>query len=78
MANVLFFPMIYLSGLFPIGMPKALQAAAVIWPAFHVHQLSLAALGLETTQSATVTLVVLVVFTATLVTIAARRLARVG
>ena len=76
--NILFFPMIYLSGLFPIGMPKALQAAAVIWPAFHLHQLSLAALGLETTQNAMVAGAVLVAFTVVCVTAAARRLARVG
>jgi ABC-2 type transport system permease protein len=76
--NLLFFPMIYLSGLFSIGMPKALQAAAVIWPAFHLHQLSLAALGLKTTEHAMVAIVVLAAFTGVCVTAAARRLARVG
>jgi ABC-2 type transport system permease protein len=76
--NLLFFPMIYLSDLFPIGMPKGLQAAAVIWPAFHLHQLSLAALGLRTTEHSMLAVAVLLALTVVCVTAAARRLARVG
>ena len=76
--NLLFFPMIYLSGLFPFGMPKALQTASVIWPAFHLNQLSLAALGLKTSLDPRIAVAVLVAFTVACVATAARRLARVG
>ncbi|MEJ1964155.1 MAG: hypothetical protein WDO56_22465 [Gammaproteobacteria bacterium] len=59
-------------------MPKALQSAAVIWPAFHLNQLSLAALGLETSLNAPAAFGVLIAFTLVCGTIASRRLARVG
>lgn len=44
--NCLFFPMIYLSGLF-FPLPKALAAWAVVWPTFHLDQLAFAAAGLR-------------------------------
>jgi ABC-2 type transport system permease protein len=46
-ANLFFLPCIYLSGLF-FPLPKFLQAQTVIWPAFHLKQLALAAAGAET------------------------------
>jgi ABC-2 type transport system permease protein len=76
--NLIYFPMIYLSGLFPFPLPKALQIAAVFWPAFHLNQLSLGALGLKTFLDAWIAGTVLAVISLVCVVIAARRLTRVG
>jgi ABC-2 type transport system permease protein len=76
--NLVYFPMIYLSGLFPFGMPKGLQAAAQIWPAFHLNQLALASLDLTTKVDLRLSALVLAGFTVVCVMIAARRLTRVG
>jgi len=76
--NLIYFPMIYLSGLFPFPLPKSLQVAAQIWPAFHLNQLSLAALGLKTAMDPRIAVVVLVTFTVVCLTLATRRLARFG
>jgi ABC-2 type transport system permease protein len=76
--NLIYFPMVYLSGLFPFGMPKGLQSAQPVWPAFHVNQLSRFALDLPTTFDLRLSALVLTVFTVVCVTIAARRLSRVG
>jgi ABC-2 type transport system permease protein len=76
--NLIYFPMIYLSGLFPFPMPAALQTAAAFWPAFHLNQLSLAALGLKVALSPWVAASVLGVFTIVCVIVAARRLAHEG
>jgi ABC-2 type transport system permease protein len=76
--NLIYFPMIYLSGLFPFPLPKALQIAAVFWPAFHLNQLSLGALGLKTFLDAWIAGTVLAVIALVCVVIAARRLTRVG
>ena len=42
--NVLFLPMLWLSGLF-IPLPKFLESWVVIWPAFHLNQVALGAAG---------------------------------
>jgi ABC-2 type transport system permease protein len=42
--NMLFLPMLWLSGLF-IPLPKFLERWAVIWPAFHLNQTALGAAG---------------------------------
>jgi ABC-2 type transport system permease protein len=76
--NLLFFPMIYLSGLFPFPLPKALQTAAMIWPAFHLNQLSLAALGLKTALNPWISAEVLIGFSGLCLYLAARRLTRNG
>ncbi|MEJ0038297.1 MAG: ABC transporter permease [Gammaproteobacteria bacterium] len=76
--NLIFFPMIYLSGLFPFPMPKTLQTAAMIWPAFHLNQLSLAALGLQTKLNPWISAEVLIGFAGLCIYLAARRLTRVG
>ena len=41
-ANLIFLPMLWLSGLF-IPLPKFLERWAVIWPAFHLNQVALGA-----------------------------------
>ncbi len=76
--NLLYFPMIYLSGLFPFPLPKAMQTAAVIWPAFHLNQLGLAAVGLPTAIDPRIAATVLVVLTVVCIGLAMRRLERVG
>lgn len=76
--NLIYFPMIYLSGLFPFPLPPALQTAAALWPAFHLNQLSLAALGSPVALSPWTAVAVLAVFSVVCVVVAARRLAREG
>ena len=76
--SLIFFPMIYLSGLFPFPLPKALQTAAMIWPAFHLNQLSLAALGLPTQLNPWISAEVLIGFAGLCLFLAARRLMRAG
>ena len=45
--NLLFLPMIYLSGLF-IPLPEGLKKWVVVWPTFHLDQLALALAGCVT------------------------------
>ena len=45
-ANLVFLPMLWLSGLF-IPLPAFLQKWAVIWPTFHINQVVMAAIGLK-------------------------------
>jgi ABC-2 type transport system permease protein len=77
--NLVYLPMIYLSGLF-FPLPKALASAAVIWPTFHLNRLVFRALGVPgiTTGQGFVSLAVLVLATVVLGGLALRRLARVG
>ena len=49
-ANLIFLPMLWLSGLF-IPLPKFLEPWAVIWPAFHLNQVALGAAGVSDTAS---------------------------
>jgi ABC-2 type transport system permease protein len=78
-ANVVFLPMLWLSGLF-IPLPKFLEPWAVIWPAFHLNQTALGAAGVAEFSfvapqiSAAVLIAVTVVFGG----LAVRRLARKG
>lgn len=44
-ANVVFLPMLWLSGLF-IPLPKFLEPWVVVWPAFHLNQIALASAGM--------------------------------
>jgi ABC-2 type transport system permease protein len=44
--NVIFLPMLWLSGLF-FPLPGFLEKFVVIWPAFHLNQLAIAAAGLS-------------------------------
>jgi ABC-2 type transport system permease protein len=49
-ANLVFLPMLWLSGLF-IPLPGFLEPWVVVWPAFHLNQLSVAAAGLDNFRS---------------------------
>ncbi len=75
--NLVYLPMMWLSGLF-IPLPKSLQGAAPIWPAYHLLQLSLGALGQPSAGAAWVHAGVLAAVTLLLSAVAVRRLARVG
>jgi ABC-2 type transport system permease protein len=44
-ANLIFLPMLWLSGLF-IPLPKFLEPWVVVWPAFHLNQVATGAAGL--------------------------------
>jgi ABC-2 type transport system permease protein len=79
LVNLVYLPMAFLSGLwFPLSiMPNFLQAIGPLWPAYHLDQLALSAIGMgqggEVIHAAA-----LVAFTAVFLTLAGRRLARHG
>ena len=77
--NVLFLPMMCLSGLF-IPLPAFLKSWVVLWPTFHLHQLALALAGVEQFKFVPpgFAAAVLVGMTTLCGGIAIRRLARVG
>jgi len=77
--NLLYFPMIYLSGLF-FPLPHALKPWAVIWPTLHLDQLALAAAHVPVPGSTDprISLAVLALVTVVFGGLALRRLARVG
>jgi ABC-2 type transport system permease protein len=75
--NLVYIPMLHLSGLF-YPLPKGLQAMAPLWPAYHLNQLSLGALGVIKPGGTLIHLAVLVGVTVLFGLIALRRLERVG
>jgi len=77
--NLLFLPMMWLSGLF-IPLPDFLQRWTAIWPAFHLNQLALNLAGVEQFSFIPGTLAggVLVGVTVLFGGLTIRRLARVG
>ena len=78
LVNVLYLPMIYLSGLL-IPMPKSMGWVERCSPAFHLHQLALRAVGAPTEGwDPLVHVAVLATVTVVLTALAVRRLARVG
>ena len=78
-ANVIFLPMLWLSGLF-IPLPKFLEPWAVIWPAFHLNQVALGAAGVSgfSFMPPAISAGVLLAFTVVFGGLAIRRLARKG
>ncbi len=75
--NLLYLPMIYLSG-FLIPLPKSLQWIALVSPAYHLDQLALAAIGAPSQGPNAIHVAVLVGVTLAPTLLAIRRLARVG
>lgn len=77
-ANLIYLPMALLSGLWlPLFLlPKVIQAIAPVWPAWHLGQLALAAIGQPSAGSALGHVAYLAAFTAVVFAIASRRLAR--
>jgi ABC-2 type transport system permease protein len=78
-ANLVFLPMMWLSGLF-IPLPSFLQPWAAIWPAFHLQQIAFTAAGIAPPNTADpkIGLGVLIAVTVVFGTLAIRRLARRG
>lgn len=78
-ANIIFLPMLWLSGLF-IPLPKFLEPWAVIWPAFHLNQVALGSAGVSEYSfvAPQICAAVLVGFTVLFGGLAIRRLARRG
>jgi ABC-2 type transport system permease protein len=79
LTHLLYFPMLYLSGLF-FPLPPILQAWAVIWPTFHLTQLAYAAAGVKQLafMPPLASIGVLVGVTVICGGLALRRLARIG
>lgn len=77
--NLVFLPQIWLSGLF-IPLPDSLERWVIVWPAFHLNQVTLAAGGVEKFQflPPAIAVAVLAGVTVTCGGFAIRRLARVG
>jgi ABC-2 type transport system permease protein len=79
LANIVFLPMLWLSGLF-IPLPAMLERWAVIWPAFHLNQAALGAAGVSEFSfvSPAISAAVLAGVTVLFGGLAIRRLARHG
>jgi ABC-2 type transport system permease protein len=78
-ANVVFLPMLWLSGLF-FPLPEALRSWVIVWPAFHLNQIALSAAGVESFVfiAPQLAVAVLVAVTVMFGGLALRRIARVG
>jgi ABC-2 type transport system permease protein len=76
--NILYLPMAFLSGLwFPLMvLPAFIQQMAPVWPAYHLAQLALAAIGQPNSGRPEVHMAALAVFMAVFFMLARRRLAR--
>ena len=76
--NLIYLPMAFLSGLWVplMVLPTAIQAAAPLWPAYHLGQTALAAIGQPAQGSVLVHVVALLAVTAVFFVLARRRLAR--
>ena len=75
--NLLYLPMIYLSGLF-FELPKAARGIMLASPAFYLNQLTVRMAGLASYGLPIVHVAVLVAVTIFFMTVAIRRMARVG
>jgi ABC-2 type transport system permease protein len=76
--NMVYLPMAVMSGLwFPVDRIPALRAMAPVWPAWHLDQLALQAVGMQSGAQAP-HLLALATCTALCLWVAARRLRRVG
>lgn len=77
--NLVYLPMMWLGGLF-IPLPVFLQKWVVVWPAFHLQQMALAAAGVErfTYEPSQIAGAVLIGVTVLFGGVAIRRLARAG
>ena len=75
--NISYQLMMHLSGLF-YPLPKSMRTIAPVWPAHHLQQLVLSAVGAPSRGAAVVHLAVLASVTFLFTVLAVRRLARVG
>jgi len=75
--NLIYFPMMYLSGMF-FPLPKFLAQWAVIWPTFYMDQLVVAAAGGKSFMTTNICVAVLVGLTVLFGGLAIRKLTRRG
>jgi ABC-2 type transport system permease protein len=75
--NLIFFPMLYLSGMF-FPLPKILMPWARIWPTYYMNQIVFSATGMESQMDVKICILVLLGITVLCTGLAARRFARVG
>jgi ABC-2 type transport system permease protein len=75
--NLLYLPMIYLSGIF-FPLPKSMYWFAAISPAYHLDQLAFASVGAANDGSVWLHVLALAGVTLVCTMLALRRLARVG
>ena len=75
--NLIFFPMLYLSGMF-FPLPKIMEEWAWIWPTFHINQIIKNAMGVESQTAIWICILTLVGITVFFTYLAARRFARRG
>jgi ABC-2 type transport system permease protein len=75
--NVLYLPMIYLSGIL-VPLPKSMHWIAVLSPAYHLDQFALSAIGAASQGTPAGHAFVLLAVTLVFSTFALRRMARVG
>ena len=75
--NLIFFPMLYLSGMF-FPLPDVLASWALIWPTFYLNQLAWSAAGMESVINAKICAALLLAITVLCTGLAARRLSRIG
>lgn len=75
--NLIFFPMLYLSGMF-FPLPGILEPWARIWPTFYFNQIIKSALGIESQIAIWLCILILVGITVFFTYLAARRFARRG
>ncbi len=75
--NLVYIPMLHLSGLF-YPLPKSLQAMAPAWPTYHLHQLALSAVGVDSYGEDLTHVAVLAGVAVLFGLIALRRLERAG
>jgi ABC-2 type transport system permease protein len=78
-ANLVFLPMIWLSGFF-FPLPAGLRPLSIVFPSFHLHQIALGVAGIRrfSVVPLTMTTTVLVAVTIVFGGLAMRRLGRVG
>lgn len=75
--NLIFFPMLYLSGMF-FPLPGILVPWARIWPTYYMNQIVWSALGVESQVDVRICVLILLGVTVFFTYLAARRFARVG
>ena len=76
--NLIYLPMSFLSGLWmPLSiLPPVVRDIAPLWPAYHLGQLALAAVGQPAEHAALIHIAALAAFTIVFLAVARRRLAR--
>jgi ABC-2 type transport system permease protein len=75
--NLIFLPMLYLSGMF-FPLPEILQPWARVWPTFYMNQIVWSVIGIESQIDVKICILILLGITVLCTSLAARQFARVG